>query len=56
MPVIKEFDLTRLPIAPNQDRPTATYAHYLHLASHHDAEHQGQIDYLVGLMKGRMGV
>ena len=54
--IIKEFDLTMVDLVPNSDRPNFTYAHYLHQSSHHEAQHQGQIDYIIGLMRGQMGV
>ena len=54
--IIAEFDLTMLNVVPNPDRPNFTYTYYLHQASHHEAQHQGQIDYLIGLMRGQMGV
>ncbi len=54
--VINAFDLARIgqPISP--DRPNVTYANYLYIASHHEAQHQAQIDYVLGLKRGVMGV
>jgi hypothetical protein len=50
--VLHEFDLARLPEAPRAEFPNLTLTHYLISASHHEAQHQGQIDYLLGLMTG----
>jgi len=53
--VLTEFDVSKLTLAPRSDRPSFTYAYYLYQLSHHEAQHQGQIDYVVGLMRGHMG-
>ncbi|MBI2171470.1 MAG: DinB family protein [Chloroflexi bacterium] len=53
--VIKAFDLARIN-TPLPDRPNATYANYLYIASHHEAQHQAQMDYILGLKRGVMGV
>lgn len=49
--VVRGLDLGRLTEVPYPARPNMTVADYLRGASHHEAEHQGQIDYLLGLMK-----
>ena len=51
--VLRDFDLARLGEVPRPDFPNLTITHYLISASHHEAQHQGQIDYLLGLMTGR---
>jgi len=51
--VLRDFDLTRLAEAPRAEFPHLTLTHYLISASHHEAQHQGQIDYLIGLMTGQ---
>lgn len=51
--VLEQIDLARLDYAPRPDRPQFTVAYYLYQASHHEAEHQGQIDYLKGLHQVR---
>ncbi|MCS7206630.1 MAG: DinB family protein [Dehalococcoidia bacterium] len=51
--VLKGLDFSRLDYAPRADRPQFTLAYYLYQASHHEAEHQGQIDYLKGLFPQR---
>lgn len=51
--VLRDFDLTRLAEVPSPQFPDLTLAHYLISASHHEAQHQGQIDYLLGLITGR---
>ncbi len=53
LPVLREFDLARLAEVPRPEFPHLTLTHYLISASHHEAQHQGQIDYLLGLMTGR---
>ncbi|GEM_PF-1498003 len=55
-PVIMAFDLAKLNTAVRPDRPDFTYANQLHLLSHHEAQHQAQIDYILGLKRGVMGV
>ena len=51
--VLRDFDLTRLPETPRAEFPNLTLTHYVISASHHETQHQGQIDYLLGLMTGR---
>jgi hypothetical protein len=51
--VLRDFDLARLMDVPRLEFPNLTLTHYLISASHHEAQHQGQIDYLLGLMTGR---
>ena len=48
---IRDLDLGRLSEIPAPDLPDRTIARYLQLASLHKAEHRGQIDYILGLMK-----
>ncbi|MBI4200601.1 MAG: DinB family protein [Chloroflexi bacterium] len=36
-------------------RPERTRAFYLHLVMHHEAQHQGQIDYVAGILRTRGG-
>ncbi|MBI4203240.1 MAG: DinB family protein [Chloroflexi bacterium] len=54
--VIRAFDLEKINIPVQPDRPNVTYANYLYIASHHEAQHQAQIDYIIGLKRGVMGV
>ena len=54
--VIQQFDLSKLTQPANPDRPNMTYASYMHQISNHEAQHQAQIDYVLGLRQGRMGV
>jgi len=49
--VLSEFDLGRLPEPLNPERPQITIGYFVYAASHHEAQHQGQIDYILGLMK-----
>lgn len=51
LPVVRGLDLGRLQETPRPDRPQVTIADYLHRASHHEASHSGQIDYLLGLAR-----
>lgn len=51
--VLRGFNAGRLSERPNPDRPERTVATYLYLATHHEAQHQAQIDYLLGLMGSR---
>lgn len=48
--VLEGLDLSRLSEVPRPERPEMTIAGYLYLASHHETQHQGQMDYLKGLM------
>ena len=43
--------MTRLPESLRPDRPEFTVAYYLQQAVIHEAQHQGQIEYIVGLMR-----
>lgn len=54
--VVKTFDVAKLNTTMRPDRPDFTYAAQLHLLSHHEAQHQAQIDYILGLKRGVMGV
>ena len=54
--IIKNLDPRVLHVVPNPDRPNLTYADYLHQTSHHEAQHQGQIDYIIGMLHGQSGV
>jgi uncharacterized damage-inducible protein DinB len=55
--VLGRLDIDRLAERPNPERPERTVATYLYLATHHEAQHQAQIDYLLGLMgSGAAGV
>lgn len=51
--VLAQVDMARLDYAPRPDRPQFTLAYYLYQASHHEAEHLGQIDYLKGLYQAK---
>ena len=48
---IRDLDLKRLPEMPRPDLSDWTIARYLQLTSRHEAEHQGQMDYTLGLMR-----
>jgi hypothetical protein len=50
--VLQDLDLSRLSEVPRPNRPDMTVAGYLFLASHHESQHLGQMDYLAGLMRG----
>ncbi|MBI4311224.1 MAG: DinB family protein [Chloroflexi bacterium] len=54
--VVRTFDTSKLSVAPRPDRPDFTYAYYFHMASHHEAQHQAQIDCILGLKRGVIGV
>lgn len=51
METLRTLDMTRLPESLRPDRPEFTVAYYLQQAVIHEAQHQGQIEYIVGLMK-----
>ncbi len=53
---LQGFDMSKLTVAPRPDRPDFTYEYCLYVASHHEAQHQAQIDYILGLKRGQMGV
>jgi hypothetical protein len=50
--VLKDLDLGRLLERPRPNRPEMTIEGFLYLASHHESQHLGQMDYLAGLMRG----
>ncbi|MBI4338917.1 MAG: DinB family protein [Chloroflexi bacterium] len=54
--VVRAFDLSRINAPVRPDHPNPTYANYLYIASHHEAQHQAQMDYILGLKRGEMGV
>lgn len=37
--VLEQLDIGQMDLAPRPERPELTYAHYLHMASHHEAQH-----------------
>ncbi len=49
--VVRGLDLGRLDERPNPRFPNTTLANYLQNSFTHELEHQGQIDYVLGLMK-----
>ncbi|HZP26312.1 MAG TPA: DinB family protein [Dehalococcoidia bacterium] len=49
--VLDSLDLSRLPEVPRPERPEFTIAYYLQQAVIHEAQHQGQIDYIAGLLR-----
>jgi hypothetical protein len=49
--IVRGLDIALLTEAPRPERPQMTIAYYLHQVTHHEAQHQGQIDYILGLMK-----
>jgi len=49
--VLRGLDPTRLPEPLRPERPRITIGFFVYNASHHEAQHQGQIDYILGLMK-----
>ncbi|MBI4200602.1 MAG: DinB family protein [Chloroflexi bacterium] len=49
--VLGRLDLGLLPVPVRPDQPLRTRAYFLYQASHHEAQHQGQIDYISGLRK-----
>ncbi|HXG35858.1 MAG TPA: DinB family protein [Dehalococcoidia bacterium] len=48
---VRDLDLSRLGETPRPQYPEWTVSYYLHQAIRHEAQHQGQIDYILGLMK-----
>ena len=48
---LPRLDLARLNEHPRPDRPQLTVLTLLEIVPQHEAQHQGQIDYLLGLMK-----
>ncbi|MBI4311223.1 MAG: DinB family protein [Chloroflexi bacterium] len=54
--VVRAFDLARINTPLQPDRPNVTPLNYLFIASHHEAGHQAQMDYVLGLKRGVMGV
>jgi uncharacterized damage-inducible protein DinB len=49
--IVRSLDLARLPQVADPEQPDVTVAQFLQRAVRHEAQHQGQIDYLLGLMK-----
>jgi uncharacterized damage-inducible protein DinB len=49
--VIRTLELNRLQEQPRPDRPEWTVANYLQNGTIHEAQHQAQIDFILGLMK-----
>jgi hypothetical protein len=48
---LKDLDLGRFTETPRPNRPEVTIEGFLFLASHHESQHLGQMDYLAGLMR-----
>ncbi len=53
--LLRELDPGRLEEPMNPDHPQMTIGYFVHSGSHHEAMHQGQIDYILGLMKTAEG-
>ncbi len=51
--IVRNLDTDCLSEAPRSERPQMTIAYYLYQTTHHEAQHQGQIDYILGLMKSK---
>ncbi len=51
--VLQGFDLFRLEEPLRPERPQFTAAYYFQHGSLHEAQHQGQIDYILGLLRER---
>ena len=49
--VVRDLDLARLDEVPRPERPDWSVAYYLRQGSLHEAAHQGQMDYALGILR-----